>query len=641
MPVLVADAIQHETEKPVENADPADSKSDTSDTSGTGDTSDESSESTGNDTFAKSVQGVEDWCRQALGVKDLNSLWFQRFGEAYQTEYMWSEAISYFKKAAELPDGDWYAWKGLTESLDHQSNRQETLAAMGTASKMLENSTHLNDAEKSNQLLFPARWYSVYRKPKESLYYSEKALEANPDNNQARLVLMKHYLALGRKAEAKSLLFDATRLVPSQLGPLIQLVVLFDEDEFHPTLFKSILLISEDSVFLDSLLRELETGIRSAIVEGRDYSLSCLMVYKGMLLHHRGRTDLAVKIWEECWSSVREISKSGREWALSLSIWICSLLSEYHFEKMQNGDLVGESISELEIIIAQQQEISAGLSPAKAFLSNHYQRQAKIDKARAVCRSDATTALHLLTDNSAMNDWEGYYTLASMSLYIGDEQNAFSAYSHVAPSLLNDEILAELLPFETVAEQKASSKIRDIFKAECASTDDPLKSSMKLQKEAQILKQRADTTTPESEGDSALSDAYSSICTALVGLNAVFEAGFNSICDNCQSKWGLGVDAAVCWLCHNVDFCLPCVEKIRNDRLEKPICSPSHNWFVLPKVTAKRYADISKRRVPVGGQVHNGVVTGNGTVSTREWIQRFLDDWGMSDQNWDLSCMDA
>lgn len=94
----------------------------------------------------------------------------------------------------------------------------------------------------------------------------------------------------------------------------------------------------------------------------------------------------------------------------------------------------------------------------------------------------------------------------------------------------------------------------------------------------------------------------------------------SAMCDGCCGKtWSFANDIYACRQCDDVQFDLPCLNKLRAGTLDSTVCGKDHEMLHVPAYDAVEMEKIGDGNVKVGEQI----------MTVDEWIQRVKENWGI------------
>ena len=119
---------------------------------------------------------------------------------------------------------------------------------------------------------------------------------------------------------------------------------------------------------------------------------------------------------------------------------------------------------------------------------------------------------------------------------------------------------------------------------------------------------------------------------AYIGKTKIGVAQGPYTCDGrCGTTWPWAGDFHCCAYCVDLEFCLGCLNKLKEGKLKRFICSPSHRWLYVPILPDAEYEEIqTKKIVTVGGELVDGVRQGGEEMSEEDYFNGIRDDWGVA-----------
>ncbi|KAF3071223.1 hypothetical protein GL218_00866 [Daldinia childiae] len=586
-----------------------DSDSDGKDNKTSNDTN--AGESAGSSRYDKDSEAVymaEKWAETVLGPPESNSLWCERIGETFRNMGNHTKAHDYFILAAGVPDANWTAFEGSAECYYHQDDVVNACIMIKKAEEILEHQGEPGKSDLIDIRMRLAGWYASLQQRDDALRCCEAAYNLDPSDTKAQCLLMRQYLKHGKKKEAQQILSKAAACDPSELRPMLEFIVEEEVDEEpYPSFFWNIIRNCESVGSLDILLQDLETAISDTKADGNYYHMSHFL--------------LENLTWR--WDRVRIFRRASR------------VLSWHHFEKLREAPESERHVAELERLVTEQYQINPGLSAAKCYLAVYYTSRNEKEKARKVFLSDMGTAFRILSDNTSINDWEGYSILADIMLYTGDEANSTAASWQLAPAVINADIIAALLKSEeSITREPVVTAILRIFNSSSHQEHDPEKSIKLLIDETSKLARLA-----AEKDEEFLERQYLAARSLLEAHELVIQQDFQYICDGCESRrWGFENAMNPCKFCYNTGFCDGCLADLKaSSSSSSPagqwhVCDPHHEWLRLPRWEVDRYVRACKRIVQVQ-YGEDGEVTAVACAAS-EWLAKLRVGWGLSSEDW-------
>lgn len=90
-----------------------------------------------------------------------------------------------------------------------------------------------------------------------------------------------------------------------------------------------------------------------------------------------------------------------------------------------------------------------------------------------------------------------------------------------------------------------------------------------------------------------------------------------------------------CKVCDDVQFCTPCLTKLREGSLIRPVCSQDHEWLLVPswksefEATGKDKVRMGGTLSPANGQLQDGNRSGGEIVPIEQWLDTIREKWGL------------
>lgn len=416
------------------------------------------------------MQTVVDWCQQTLGIKELDSLWYERLAQTYRTEGLFTKAIETYEKALALPDADTNCLEGLAIALAEDDRLLEACTKMTEAVQFLEQDQEANKERLTDDYKCLGRWKDQLQQAASAIEYTQKALDLTPSDAEARFSLLQLYLEhnegaalvtfMNKLAEAP---YDGK--TPTPFAEIMKAIALNSNHDWLFSRFFSV--ISTDAKLSAVLMVELDRCIvRAEKGPTTDLSLAAtLQLYKGIALYNYAmkglaETDSAIPCWDRC-------LKIGldTQWNWAGRIQASRLMASHFFEQARRSTDPADRQKHFERLRALAEDGNPfEVSPARTYLAVYYllhhddgednvQKQEQRKKlSRGVLRQAISSAFELLSDDDEDNDVQGFLRLAEILRFSGDEVNARAAYSVAIPGF-PEEAMSWLLDFPNEPER--------------------------------------------------------------------------------------------------------------------------------------------------------------------------------------------
>jgi len=613
--------------------------------------------SSGNDIdFNYDKAGI--WCQKLLNLRDdqLDSLWFERLGEAALTGDDYTAAIDNYTKASGLPDPNWQCYKGLGLANSKIDNLEQAILNMEKALDIVKNSPTSDSSEIGDLHLLLGNCYSSSNKKENAVEHFRMSL-CNPKNiEEATFALLKVELLSESEDRPREILRqmhnDSQELLVSCLRRITS-------EEDSTQLFSKIFQVSSSD---NALITDIVDDMREASDIGnnkrdRDYQK---LQYRGVLLFHRGVAsylyklpqgckfpDDALKLWEECFDVLECL---GGDIAYITRRAAISAISLHYFHTMMDDRKSQYHIEDLVKLASVASEAQIDLP--KGYLGSLYAERGEPKNSMKLFQDDMKVALQILCDEFDWNDKIGYFLLANILLRHKDIPNAMTALSFLAQA----DLVTEKLTFDEEPEKRLG---RELTLAVCEQIPDSSCQLERIEAARERVNKALECDHP-GNGDEGnrVKKAYENIKSTLDGLYSELSSlpfgqfdldGLSSTCDNdCGRKWDYRNDLYFCLFCHNTSFCSTCLQKICDNRRDNYFgvfkCNYKHKWLQMPRWGAEVYEKPRRGIVEVGGKVCNehGNEVGSSdqilkvdridskTMSVQAWKEKLSAEWGFS-----------
>ncbi|KAI1214432.1 uncharacterized protein F4807DRAFT_128353 [Annulohypoxylon truncatum] len=643
------------------------------------------------------IEDITEWCKgvHPITTDEEKALMYERLGETYHAEFQLPKAIEAYNKSIELGNLSWQCLGGLARVLAEDKQYEMACQEMEKALDILNG----EDVPKKDALLSAnysclAEWQVELGQSKRAIEYAKKAIELLPDEHRPRFELLKIYLDNDFVNDAVDLLRDFVMAAPPKNGislfgraitdmilggrPAVMFARCFNALSGNPETFASV-------------VRQMDLVIEQARSEEYIYKIATLLLYKGIAIYRYDlgeptRVQKALSCWEQC---VGLGKYTGVPAQLSAISWICG----YYFDQI--NALSKSNSTGFDVYVEKMNDLTSqtpALSniDAKTYLASYYARIAKdVPKARAILQAHIDSAFDVLSDDIDDNDSDGYYSLAEVLLYCGDEISALSAFSLPLPPSPNREVLSWILESESELKQFLSTKLIAAVAKTCptASIDDQLEFLIRHINEildttdddkgttTHDAATSEDNTNPtensaDTNGDAdsvantqsaktsdltsidndsvidtrrkpAAEDedvgvetktAYGEILARLKQWSHAREYGARRWCDVCDTMWDLDNGLNHCKYCYNIDFCDRCLDKLKAGTLKmtslETQCNKDHDWLRLPKWDKERYLRAFRNVVYVGDHIDSeGRRVEAKEVPASEWLDGLKKEW--------------
>ncbi|KAI2467316.1 hypothetical protein F4781DRAFT_402847 [Annulohypoxylon bovei var. microspora] len=645
--------------------------------------SSEETSNTGGYNVTNSPATIEDvigWCRgvHPITTDEEKALMNERLGETYLAEDNFSEAIVAYNTSIGLNNPGWKCLEGLARALAGDKQYGKACQEMEKALEILSG----EDVAKKDALLGAsysslAEWQIELEQTKRAIEYAKRAIDLIPDEHGPRFELLKIYLDNDFVNDAVDLLSDFVKAETpkngiSLFGRVIN-EILFGGRAAVMFAMCFNALSGNPETFI-GVLQQMDLAIDQARRDEYISKTADLLLYKGIAIYRYSpekstRVQKALLCWDQC---IGLGKYSGVPAQMSAISWMCG----YYFDQI-NG-LVKSNSSGTDIYLEKMNYlVSQGPSlsnlESKTYLASYYARIGQdIPKARGILQAHIDSAFDLLADDIDDNDGDGYYSLAEVLLYCGNESDSITGFLLPVPPFSGSpdgNILFWMLESEAELEQSLSNELITTVGKTCptASIRDQLEFLIKHTEEIlgkisnngtaadssdnTISTEEAIDTDPsktgtvpstdcdsatdatrkptvEAEGSSRETEtktAYEEIQSRLKHWSHAYECGARRWCDVCGTMWDLDHALNHCKYCYNVDFCDGCLDKLRNGSLKmsslETQCNKDHDWLRLPKWDKETYLRAFRKVVRVGET----------ETPASEWLDELKKEWSVKE----------
>ncbi|RAH61964.1 hypothetical protein BO85DRAFT_465807 [Aspergillus piperis CBS 112811] len=556
------------------------------------------------------VKKAEKWCERVLGPSRMREqdVWVQRLAETYEYANSYKKAFKNYQKTSEL------------------------LKQMGDI-----------DKERHGEVL--VRLASLDRDKDQALQYLEEALKLSDSNINARYALIKTLWSRNRKEELGKWIIGALKLKTTSgpmehLGQVIKMAI---EDYYYDTtqtmslLCTIISICSSSADNFASLLENMQTAIENAKAQNQARTWAMLLLHKGIALACYSETsshaDQAAKAWTDCAEIILRKLKYQSAGAILLDKVGRQLGCHYFTQTLKNPDRAERYSADLEEVYQNQKGIVHGMSAAKTYLAADFIRRGKQTDAEALFQENIKEAFVLLSDDTTGNDMGGFIRLFLIFLHTGDRVNALTAFSLLAPRVLDAKILEEWLRSDEETTTPEATELREYFQNNC---EKPISVWSKVSETKYFSLRSQRRLLSETDIDFPLSDDHAAKWKSYEALfesmeryeKALDEASDNYVCDECDCPLDMSTSMYACKYCFNIGLCESCHQRLQRGELKTPLCRIEHDWMRISSWDAKAHVRAFRRRVLMDATVaDDGSLVGGREVPVVEWLNCLKAKW--------------
>ncbi|PKK47698.1 hypothetical protein CI102_6702 [Trichoderma harzianum] len=565
--------------------------------------------------ISEELEAAEKWCEEMLSPKTLGSLWYERLGEAARYYYEPDWAIVKFTKASECDDASISCFKSLAEAY---YDNDELLSACSSMEKALDvvNAAETPDKEELKSIyLRLAFWYNHLQQPDRAIVHYEKALEVDPDNQEALSGILTTSIASGAEQTIYDLILNMSKLSSKEPG-LDQLAsTILDQslDYSYKAPLRTLVhrCLSQQSC-MAALLDATDQAIEAARKKGMEIELLALLLLRGLAslfndLQDSQSSPQAVAFWIDSYTTmdqlIRKVDNEEDVWRYQTFYRsIVGHLSSYYFEQARKSSDLSEYYLKLEELRRGFRFPGIeGIHAADLFTSAFHTLHGNRAAARETVKQYMRISMDNLSDDTDENDyWAAYIQFKSKALNL-----------------------------EAGPQQWLIDEMTKFVKAKCplGATQSDRVNAVKTELEARLAATSKEGDEPKQ------TELCMEIQKALAALESVqskdIAKTFGYTCDGTCGETPLDFNNGlnVCKYCWNVGFCDECLPQLKANKLKKIVCSPSHEWLAIPKWNPRGNAAARDGVVQVGGELVDGVRVGGETVTVKEWLASLKKEW--------------
>lgn len=523
-----------------------------------------------------------EWAENVVKIPK-DTLWYERLGNTYLHQGETDLSIKAFLSAKELPDYSWRASEGLANAYATNHNPTLALQEMEVVIAQLRGKQERTATEKDDlvkNLIKAATWQRG--NSTDAINKLQEAMRLDEYDYHSHYEILEVFIRTGQEAEALQLL-NEMRSRSTRDGSVTQLeAMLTDFSKWNYSLqyFSVVFYPARDHDVFQNVMDIIERAIVSARETSTkereaNYILADLLLCQGVAFVKYGsdenRHESALARWTESYTLGFE---SG---LLNCAQKAASSAFNYHFSEVRSKLIDGieteSHVAKVEAMVdsTNRPEFTEGL---RLLLGSLYRLVGKHDAAQKLLMNDLKTGLDLLSDDDPENDYMGYAAIAKILMRTGDDLNALSAWSLYGPYERRNEYIAQ--------------GTQDGMDVDSQSKASPLT-------------------------ENSIDKVSSRYC--------------DGRCSGYKFRWGESV--WMCKVCEDIDFNDECLEKLRKGTLAHFVCSPDHEWLLVPS-WADEYRATGKGRVRMGGELIDGKRVGGQIVPVEEWLDTVREKWGIN-----------
>lgn len=597
--------------------------------------------------------------------KSLDSLWYERIGESARKVSEYDLAILKFKKATELENPTLSLFKSLAETYYDNDELLSACSSMEKALDMVIAAESPDKDEMTSIYVRLASWYSQLQQPERAVTHYQQALEVDPTNQDALSGMLITLISSGFEDKIQDLILKMSKLASkdADLSQLASTLLSQLGDYSYDAPLRGLVFICglrQDC--MDALLEAMDQVIEVAKKRNLDFEILVLFFYRDLAaLHNDWRNDQAlsrtVSFWTDCYTgTVQALQKNNNDDDEAYLKWryvflyktIIGHLSFYYFEQARKLDNYHEPLTKLQALSQGFRFPGVdGMTAADTSLAQYHTLHGDRAAARDQMRQYMRISIDDLSDSTDENDYWAAYTQFKCLAASGDDLNALTAWSLLEP--IEKDVIVKTLNLEGGPEKGLVDEMIELVKTKCPFGASQVEKVKAVQTELEARLAAASQETDESNGTGASEE----IRKALKLLESVTSPktnetngdseqatispleskdianSFGYTCDGtCGGKpWGFDNALNVCKYCWDVGFCDDCVSLLKDGKLKKIVCSPTHDWLAVPKCNPRGNMAARDGTVQIGGELVDGIRVGGETVTVKEWLDSLKKEW--------------
>lgn len=297
---------------------------------------------------------------------------------------------------------------------------------------------------------------------------------------------------------------------------------------------------------------------------------------------------------------------------------------------------VQRNITQLESIV--EMEVTNSLSISRGCLACSLVAIDKASEARLMLRTTVASAFDMISDEIENTNFQGYYNLACILLYVGDVHNALSALSLISPLPHATDVIFWVLDFDTEPEKALSQKIIAHI------AENPSFTTFQVQMDEARRQLSKDFESPggyAKDNDAELfykNNAMKEKLAHCIQRKRLEEFWRFRCKGGCGRAWDSENTMNFCTLCYNTGFCDACLEALKAGGLKTRglrahTCDLTHKWLRLGALEKEDCLAVLQGYVVVGGKLEDGLRrVGGYAIPVSIWLDGLTREWGYSDE---------
>ncbi|PLN80582.1 hypothetical protein BDW42DRAFT_201246 [Aspergillus taichungensis] len=529
----------------------------------------------------KCIARCEQWCKQALGVSEVDYTWCMRLGDTY----------------AQCRDET-----AASENYKKPNSKEDQKAATIVQLQNPVNKEHLREAFKALS--------RCATDPVISFQYLKEASKLDEDNVEVLLAMLRQYVASGQENDARSIIQKAvTNKVSGTTSN--QLVAMLKTTAM-------------------SVIQEMESAIDTARTEAKTEEVAILLLQLGRARYYIYRNSaeqsaISARHLHDCLDIIKDDTPlEDRKLRYFIELPAAVHLSMFYFDRCIEPDR-GNLEANVELL-RQIHEDHPVFDALKSILAALYSFKRQRDKAHDIFRSEMVEVFNMLADDISFNDVDAFMLLRNILDRSGDYENALRAALLFPKYQFDETVIKGLLAEQGSAVAAVGAELVQFYQANGLHKKLPWERLVEVQMELSRLAAQADAAREEQTA------CFEKIEFILNDHERRNEWGI--VCTNCNRCWDYDLGLHACKYCYNVDLCDACWDEMKSGKTATSlVCSSTHEWYDLPPLTEEQYFRACKEQVLIrndGGEEE--------LVSVSKWLGTLCEEWGLSKADWNFEC---
>ncbi|KAH0559338.1 hypothetical protein GP486_004146 [Trichoglossum hirsutum] len=464
------------------------------------------------------------------------ALWHRRLAMVFRDHEMYDDALAHFTKALQMDDTMWQARGGMALLYTLKAEYKEALRLDKITEDALQKITAADPHGSSNIKLSlhvvqerMSECYNHLGDKEAALEYRQRSF----NNNNRCGSCIAEFLSLLAEKERHQDIIDLLKSMKDEIPGqgYSRLTVSLWQNQDNSSFTAGAALASQKTNELSFLIDAYRSAITAAKKQLNVTTASSLELCLAQLYYTYGQDEeRAVRTWEKI---RKTFARSKVETEMSdIKDEALTCLARHWFKMASGAEKTStlarryvsklESLAKFEIQTAGQPSAFISTNASSVILGLWYRLSDRPEDARACFQAHIREALQILSDDDPENDSDGILNLGLVFLAAGDDKNAIAM-------------------FQALERWGKVQQRTDGIGENQEKKPDPPK------------------TNPDEDDD------------------------FGCSCDGpCQRYFPNFYNMALCRYCYDVGFCELCLKRLKDGNLQTNICSPKHDWLVVP-----------------------------------------------------------